>query len=179
MRRVNKRIPKEIENGFKSKLFRFFYDEKGVLGEELACYVLFKPEDGPYKNQEHILQIKWRYGSNTVYEYPDDPPHISFITPIMHSNIGVTGAICLDILKKGSEENGCKYSPMYGIEAFYNSIIGLLICPTPSSPLNGEAARCYNENKNNPEYYSILDGYYHARIHSFAKFFDTIRDATR
>ena len=162
--RANKRIPKEITNGLKSTQFKFMFDEEGVLGDPGDCYVLFKPEDGPYKAQEHVLRIRWRYGSgDTKYEYPNDPPNITFMTPIMHSNIGPTGAICLDILKKGNDP-ACKYSSMYGIEAFYNSIIGLLADPHPGSPLNGEAARVYNAYGKTPEYHKFLDEYYQSKL---------------
>jgi ubiquitin-protein ligase len=161
--RSNKRIPKEIANGLKSTQFKFVLDENGDWGPSGSCYLLFKPIDGPYKNQEHILRIQWIYGANDDYQYPNDPPNITFMTPILHSNIGVTGIICLDILKKGNSDS-CKYSPMYGIEAFYQSIVGLLLEPHPGSPLNGDAARIYNTMKDKPEYISILDNYYNTRI---------------
>lgn len=171
MKRINKRIPKEIANGLKSTQYKFYYDEEGKLGDAATCYLLFQPEDGPYKNQKHILSIQWRYGANEVREYPDDPPNIRFITPVMHSNIGVQGSICLDILKKGDPQHGCTYSPSYGIDAFYESIRLLLNVPTPNSPLNGEAAKLYNQKGNSDDYSTYLDDYYHARISQFSKFF--------
>lgn len=131
MKRANKKIPKEINNGLKSTQYKFYYDEDGKYGDPQICYLMFTPEDGPYKNQKHILSVQWRYGSNEKCEYPDDPPNIKFITPVMHSNIGVEGSICLDILKKGNPDHGCAYSPAYGIDAFYESIRLLLNVPTP------------------------------------------------
>jgi len=171
MKRANKKIPKEISNGLQSKQYKFFYDAEGVLGEREICYLMFKPEDGPYTNQTHILSIQWRYGTNEKYEYPDDPPNIRFMTPVLHSNIGVQGNICLDILKKGTPENGCAYSPAYGIDAFFESIRLLLNVPTPSSPLNGEAAKLYNRLKDSPDYYKHLDDWYFSKLPSSQKFF--------
>ena len=61
--RINKKIPKEIAKGLKSTDFKFYVDENKILsdtdGPNDVCYLLFKPEDGPYKNQTHVLRFQW------------------------------------------------------------------------------------------------------------------------
>ena len=54
------------------------------------------------------------------------------------------GSICLDIL-------GNQWSPIYDISAVLTSIQSLLADPNPNSPANAEAARLFQENRNEYE----------------------------
>lgn len=185
MRRQNKRIPKEIRNGYASKEFEFYCDEEGKLRDPddapTTCFLKFKPKDGPYRDQTHVLKIKWTWGPpSNVREYPTDPPLITFMTPIFHANVGEGGAICLDILR-GGDHSDCKFKPIYGVEAFFESIICLLITPNPNSPLNGAAARAYNDHHSSSSsrseeheraYKQVVDDYYNARRRQHARWLD-------
>lgn len=154
MNGLNKRILKEIEIGYQSSNFDFFFDSDGKYGEPNACYVRFMIKTGIYLGQTHILKIKFIYGYNQPYVYPKDAPNVLFLTPIFHTNIAVGGAICLDVLKS-------EWSPMYGIEAIFNSILALLEDPNTKSPFNSDAAKLYNEHEKTPSIYKkICQEYY-------------------
>ena len=43
-------------------------------------YILIKPTNGIYKDQNHILEFKTRYGSSNEYLFPFSPPSVKFIT---------------------------------------------------------------------------------------------------
>lgn len=154
---LSKRILKEIEKGYKSNEFDFFFDSDGKYGEPNACYLKFLVKTGTYTGQTHILKIKFIYGQNQPYTFPKDPPNVIFLTPIFHTNIAIGGSICLDVIKSD------KWSPMYDIETIFNSILALLEDPNTSSPYNGAASRTYTENIKNgtPELYKkICSEYY-------------------
>ena len=152
--KMNRRTLREIKKGMESKQFEFFCDDEGKYGELGACYLRFVPEDEIYCGQTHILKIKFSYGSNEVMEYPTNPPNIRFLTPIWHSNIGKDGIICLDILKIDE-----KWKSSYGIDAVFQSLCLLLIAQNPKDPLNGSAAKDYN-NMTPIHYREIADVHY-------------------
>lgn len=137
---MNKRIMKEIENGYTSKEFDFIYDEAGKHGEKNACYLKFTVKNGVYVTQIHILKIKFLHGANQLCTYPVDPPEITFLTPILHANIDGSGGICLDVIKSEM------WSPAYGLETIFNSILILLDVPNVDSALNSSAAKSFKEN---------------------------------
>lgn len=144
----NKRILKEIESAVKSNVFEFFDDTNGIFGDKNACYIRFWVNDGAFARQTHILEVRFVWGSNEVYEYPKKPLMIRFVTPLFHTNISPTGSICLDVIK---EE---KWSPMYGLETVFNSIIALLEDPNHSSPFNSTASSACK--KHTPEEYQKM-----------------------
>jgi ubiquitin-protein ligase len=134
------RINKEILLGYKNTLFDFFYDEEGKYGQVKVCYIRFKNTDGSFKDQTHVLRIQFTYGGNDKYQFPKDPPNVIFMTPIFHTNISTSGSVCLDTIKD-------KWSPMFGIEAVFNSIILLMDEPNPNSPFNSDAGSAYKSMK--------------------------------
>ena len=91
------------------------------------------PEDTPYAGGVFKLNI------NFPKEYPIKPPEIKFITNIYHCNIS-DGYICLDILKYN-------WSPVLSISKVLISLCSLLNDPNPDSPLNGEAAGLYRNDR--------------------------------
>src|ERR1700678_2109007 len=111
---MNKRILAEIATSVKSDQYDFLYDDIGKYDIINTCYLKFTVKDGMYKGQTHILQIRFKYTTNNNQDhcYPFQPPDILFITPIFHTNISVTGLICLDILHE-------KWSALYSIENIF------------------------------------------------------------
>ncbi|KAL7073429.1 hypothetical protein ACQ4LE_006957 [Meloidogyne hapla] len=92
------------------------------------------PPDSPYHGGVFFLNIKF------PTDYPFKPPQATFKTRIYHPNIGEQGNICLDILSG-------KWSPALTISKVLLSICSLFCDPNPNSPLNGEAATLYKENR--------------------------------
>jgi len=139
----NKRIIREIKKGCESSIMEFFDDSEGEFGDKDNCYIRFCLKDGPYANQVHVLQVRFVYGSNTIYKFPIKPPNITFITPIYHANVYRRGAICLDILNEN------KWSAMFDVDTIMNSLWLLLDTPNHSSPAHGDASRA--AKKSTPE----------------------------
>ena len=155
VQQLNKRIMKEIENGYKSTEFKFFYDADNKYDDKNACYIKFQIKSGIYENQIHILKIKFMYGDNEKYVFPKNPPNVLFMTPIYHTNISSAGGICLDVIKSDM------WSPLYGIETIFNSILALLEDPNIKSPYNSDAMKDYMKfEKNIGEYKKICNNYY-------------------
>ena len=94
------------------------------------------PKESPY--EENIMNIHIQIPQ----EYPNVPPIMKFTNKVLHPNISVNGAICLDILKN----NWC---PVHTIRTVILSIISLLSDPNPDSPLNGDIAVLYKKSLNN------------------------------
>ncbi|KAJ1674743.1 Ubiquitin-conjugating enzyme E2 11 [Spiromyces aspiralis] len=111
--------------------------------------------------------LKWRGtitgAAGTVYEglkykllilfpsnYPYKAPTITFETPCWHPNVDEHGNICLDILKE-------EWSAIYNIQTILLSLQSLLGEPNPASPLNGHAARLWD---NQDEYKRVLLKHY-------------------
>lgn len=63
--------------------------------------------------------------------YPYTAPHVTFITPMYHPNIDMSGNICLDILKE-------EWSAVYNVQTILLSIQSMLAEPNPKSPLNAQ-----------------------------------------
>ena len=155
VQQLNKRIMKEIEAGYKSTEFKFFHDADEKYGDRNACYLKFQIKSGIYVNQIHILQFKFMYGANQKYCFPKNPPNVLFMTPIYHTNIASSGSICLDVIKDDV------WSPLYGIETIFNSILALLEDPNTKSPFNQEAMLQYlKHEKNLKEYEKICYDHY-------------------
>lgn len=89
------------------------------------------PADTPYSGRSYRLSM--RFPAN----YPFAPPVCRFDTPLFHPNVDDKGGICLDILKD-------KWSAVYSVQTLLLSIQSLLEEPNNASPLNGEAARTWD-----------------------------------
>lgn len=77
---------------------------------------------------------RWLLRISIPAEYPNKPPKIIFVTPIVHANIALqTGEICLDLLKDA-------WTPAYGILETIRAIRMLLSSPETDSPLNVDVA---------------------------------------
>ncbi|KAJ1911724.1 Ubiquitin-conjugating enzyme E2 C [Mycoemilia scoparia] len=97
-----------------------------------------------YENLKYKLQIQ--FPSN----YPYTAPTITFLTPCWHPNVDDRGNICLDILKE-------EWSAIYNVQTILLSLQSLLGEPNPDSPLNGQAARLW---ENQEEYKKVLLKHY-------------------
>jgi ubiquitin-protein ligase len=142
----NPRILKEIKLACLNKEFDFFMDEgKYVQLEPNNCYLRWNVKHGIYAGQTHILRIKFIYGSNELKVYPKSPPNVVFLTPIWHTNINKNGgSICVDVLRDDPNDKQA-WSPIYGIESIFQSILVLLNEHNTSSPYNSEASKEYTE----------------------------------
>jgi ubiquitin-protein ligase len=149
------RRAKEIKLSYENKLFEYFYDDEPIFGDKFASYIKFKNSDGIYKDQTHIIKLKFDYG-NGNYMFPKDPPNVVFLTPIYHVNISTNGLVCLDTIKD-------KWTPTLGFEAVFNSIILLLEDGNILSPFNGDAAHDYKK-LSKEEYSKVTLDYYLKKI---------------
>ena len=92
------------------------------------------PTGTPYEGGNFVMKIEFSD------KYPILTPTVTFVTPILHSNISSEGSICLDILKD-------KWSPVLTISQVLLSISSLLNDPNPRDPLNTEIADLYIRDK--------------------------------
>ena len=133
----NKMMMKKFLRAKKCDEFKIVQKDDDKLD---VFYVLLKTTGGHYKDQNHILEFKTKYGSYpNVYYFPLVPPNVTFITSIYHPNISKQGTICVDILK---EKN--KWSPQNSIETVMMNIIALLDYPNCASPYNTDASKLFS-----------------------------------
>lgn len=100
--------------------------------------LLAGPKGSPYEGGVFRLQVE------VPLAYPMEPPKIKFETRLFHPNVGrghTPGAICLDILRKEA------WSPALNLERTLLSIASLLADPNPASPMDGEAAKLYENDR--------------------------------
>jgi ubiquitin-conjugating enzyme E2 D/E len=102
------------------------------------------PDGSPYSGGVFFLDIDF------PVDYPFKPPHVKFITPILHPNINSNGGICLDILKNN-------WSPALTASKLLLSISSLLNEPNPDDPLVPDLAHLYKTNR--AEYTSRVRAY--------------------
>ncbi|CAM2110203.1 ubiquitin-conjugating enzyme E2 S [Caretta caretta] len=91
------------------------------------------PEGTPYAGG--VFRMKLILGK----DFPAAPPKGYFLTKIFHPNVGASGEICVNVLKKD-------WKAELGIKHVLLTIKCLLIHPNPESALNEEAGRLLLEN---------------------------------
>lgn len=106
--------------------------------------IIIGPKESLYENCKFKLQIK------LPTNYPNEPPYVKFITPIIHLNVNEHGNICLDILQD-------KWTLLHNIRVLLLSIISLLSSPNEKDPFNHELAIIYNSNRQ--EYEKMVKTY--------------------
>jgi len=87
---------------------------------------IFGPEDTPYEGG--VFRIQLVLGS----QFPSQPPKGFFTTQIFHPNVGPSGEICVNTLKRD-------WSADHKLKHILIVIRCLLIHPNPDSALNEEA----------------------------------------
>jgi ubiquitin-conjugating enzyme E2 A len=127
--------------------------------------VIFGPDDTPWEGGTFSLMLEM------TEEYPNKPPKVRFVSKVFHPNgahcafvfhfvhppffhnvfqcnphhapnlpVYADGQICLDILQNA-------WSPIYDVSAVLTSIQSLLCDPNPNSPANSEAAKLFQDSK--------------------------------
>ena len=137
MDRYKKRIQKEL-----AELERNKVDGINLIPNEDDLKIwrgeIHGPIGTPYEG--FILKTKIKLTN----DYPFASPSVSFEHPVYHPNVESSGGrICLDIL-------GDKWCPAYSLTQLMLSLSSLLDDPNALSPLNGEAARNWRDDR--PKY---------------------------
>jgi len=88
--------------------------------------------DGPPSTPYHGGQFKVKLALSK--DFPASAPKGFFLTKIFHPNVGPSGEICVNTLKKD-------WKPDLGIKHILLTIKCLLIVPNPESALNEEAGK--------------------------------------
>ncbi|PPQ72454.1 hypothetical protein CVT24_003120 [Panaeolus cyanescens] len=91
------------------------------------------PEGTPYAGG--YFKVKFTFND----EFPAAPPKCRFATKIFHPNVGPTGEICVNTLKKD-------WKSTYGIAHILVTVKCLLIYPNPESALDEEAGKLLLED---------------------------------
>jgi len=91
------------------------------------------PEGTPYAGG--YFKVKFKF----TEEFPAAPPKCWFATKLFHPNVGPTGEICVNTLKKDLKSS-------YGIEHILVTVKCLLIYPNPESALDEEAGKLLLED---------------------------------
>ncbi|CAK7211240.1 E2 ubiquitin-protein ligase peroxin 4 [Sporothrix bragantina] len=77
---------------------------------------------------------RWLVSIQLPAAYPNQPPVVSFVTPIMHANVhATTGEVCLDLLKTA-------WTPALTVVSCMRAVRMLLSNPGTDSPLNIDLA---------------------------------------
>jgi ubiquitin-conjugating enzyme E2 A len=95
--------------------------------------VILGPEGTPFEDGTFSLILTFKES------YPQDPPHIRFVSEMFHPNIYPDGELCLDIL-------GSRWCPNYDVLAVLISIQSLLNDPNVKSPANADAAHLFSSD---------------------------------
>ncbi len=101
--------------------------------------ILFEPlkEDFVFGNHKYLL---WFDAIKGTEMYPWNPPNISFLTPIFHTNVSSSGSICLNAFNQAD-----KWTKGTGIDNVLTALRWLMRNPeTGGSHLNGEATKLWN-----------------------------------
>ena len=96
--------------------------------------VMLGPDETVWEGGVYKLHLEF------TEEYPNRPPAVKFFTKMFHPNIYHNGKICLDILQK-------EWTAVYDVSAVLISIQSLLTDPNTQSPANSEAAKMFDEDR--------------------------------
>lgn len=127
------RVKKELKELCKEPLEGITLNVNENNLKEWHC-IIEGPEGTPYYGYE--LRVKINLKDN----YPLEPPKVLFEHSIYHPNVSLGGHICLDILKS-------QWAPTLTLGKVMLSISSLLNDPNPYSPLNGDAADNWKNNR--------------------------------
>lgn len=130
-----KRMRVETKRNGSNKEFDF------AVKDGTLWYFRFTVESGSYTGQQHIVEMKLKYGQEPdVFEYPLSAPMVYFRTPIWHPNIsGTSGYVCLDVIKDN-------WTPMMKTEAIISALKAVLEDPNSSSPQNKAAGQMLDDD---------------------------------
>ena len=100
--------------------------------DDLWKIVIAGPEESPFEGGNFELELK-------LANFPFKGPVISFNTKIHHPNVSPNGEICADML-----ETGDKWAPTKKMVKVMEKIRSLMVVPNLEQPMNGDAAKDYN-----------------------------------
>lgn len=103
-------------------------------------FVLAGPENSLY--QGYNFEFSMKIPNN----YPNSPPDVKFISPILHINVNTNGDICLDLLKDN-------WSSAQSIIKIIMSLRLLLAEPNIDDPFNSDLLLLYVKDKLEYEQY--------------------------
>lgn len=164
-----KRVAKEYKDANEAKSYEMIPTE-----DMMVALVRFEMNGGVYDGQQHVIEVKFIWGAGPdKHYYPNNPPLVTFKTPIWHPNISgfPGGAVCLDFLKQEG-----LWVPTCNIEGLVNMIKAMMDDPNPSSPQNPEAGNKYKElmgsGTDDSKWKSFCKAYYQEREKTCKDLFD-------
>jgi ubiquitin-conjugating enzyme E2 G1 len=89
-------------------------------------------------------------------DFPNNPPSLTFVTPILHPNVYPDGRVCISILHppgvdqfNEQESADERWRPIIGVEQILVSVLSMLTDDRPNldSPANIDAAKLFKENE--------------------------------
>ncbi|SCW01392.1 LAFE_0D11562g1_1 [Lachancea fermentati] len=95
------------------------------------CGVITGPDGTPYEG------LRFKIALEFPQTYPYTAPKVTFVSPMWHPNVDMSGNICLDILKD-------QWTAVYNVQTILLSLQSLLEEPNNSSPLNAVAAELWD-----------------------------------
>ena len=98
--------------------------------EDNICFwrvILSGPDSTPYVNGTWLLTIEF------PTNFPRAPPHVRFVTKILHCNINSYGRVCHSILDRN-------WSSETRVKTVLDCIYGLLLAPDVDDPLDSTLA---------------------------------------
>lgn len=123
---------------------------------------------GLHEDQLHIWECMFMGPTGSLYEggffkallefppdFPNKPPVMKFVTPILHPNVYPDGNVCISILHAAGpsvfneqESADERWRPILGVEAILVSVMSMLTDDEPNidSPANIDAAKLYRED---------------------------------
>jgi ubiquitin-protein ligase len=134
---VNRRILTEMKGWAKSREPNGWFTLGVIQDTDLRKFLgtIRGPSGTPYEGG--IFHVRINVGD----EYPFQAPAAWFLTKILHPNIDMYGAICLDILNSRSE-----WSPAITLEKLLISVVSILHCPNWDEPVDDALSRDFSND---------------------------------